>query len=276
MDQTLAAIYGTSEVTEEDVEKVAAAELAEKLASGEAELDDDTLEALANEVLAAEGTETAKVEEPATEEETVEAAPAEETAEVEEPATEEAAVAEPGEKTAESEELSEEQQKIAEADYLGRVMAHAFVQESREIEKSAAAKKKAPPSFLSKAKSKAGDMAGKAGAAAGKVGKFVAANKGKAGLAAAGVVAAGAGAAALKKSKEKKSSAMETLIAARAAELCQENGVDPAVLSQEPEKQADAETVNPYDVLASKVEEGAWELLKSKGLVEEQVEAAKE
>lgn len=261
MDQTLAAIYGTAQVTEEDVEKTAAAELAEKLAAGE-EIDEETLEALANEVLAAEGEETAAaVEEPAAEE-AVEAAAE---------GSEEAAVEEPAEKTAEAEEteeVSEEQQKIAEADYLGRVMAHAYAQESREIEKQAGLSSR-NAARLTKAGMLTRD-------AAGKVGAHLSKHKNKYQTAGAAAVGVTAGAALKKgkaaKGKEKKSSALETLMEARAAEILQENGIDPAILSQEPEKQADAETVNPYDTLASKVEEGAWELLKSRGLVEESVE----
>ena len=303
MDQTLAAIYGTAQVSEEDVEKLAAAELAEKLASGEAELDDETLEALASEVLAAEAEEAPAVEEP---EKTAEEAKVEEPQAEEkkvetktEEKAEEAKVEEPAEKTAETaEELSEEQQKIAEADYLGRVMAHAFAQESREIEKSAASKDEEKEyKRLAKGHGRVGAAAGGIqgalnggllGAAAGakkggKKGAIIGAlGGGAAGAAAGGGVgyAGGrvnhwlAGKVGPKRDSEKtkKSSALETLIAQRAAEICQENGVDPAVLTQEPEKQADAETVSPYDVLASKVEEGAWELLKAKGLVEEKAE----
>lgn len=289
MDQTLAAIYGTAQVTEEDAEKIAAAELAEKLAAdGDVELDEETLEALANEVLEQEA---AEMTEPA------------ETAAVEEPAektAEEANVEEPAEKVAEATEtapeLTEEQQKIAEADYLGRVMAHSFAQESREIEKEAAAYGKGEKEEHKRIARGYGRVSGVLGAVQGaaagamsggsKAGRVA---KAVGGAALGGAVGTGAGYALhrglnrgaraiggdkgmfdKKDKKEKKSSALETLIAARAAELCQENGVDPAVLTQEPEKQADAETVNPYDVLAAKVEEGAWELLKAKGLVEEQ------
>lgn len=102
MDKTLAEIYGTNQVEEADVEKLAAAELAEQLTeTGDAQIDDETLEALAQEVLAQDDGET----------------------------TDENAVSEP--------EMDEAQEKIAEADYLGRVMAHSFVQESKEIEKEA-------------------------------------------------------------------------------------------------------------------------------------------
>lgn len=103
MDKTLAEIYGTNQVEEADVEKLAAAELAEQLTeTGDAQIDDETLEALAQEVLSQEDSEEA---------------------------SDEQAVSEP--------EMDEAQEKIAEADYLGRIMAHSFVQESREIQKQA-------------------------------------------------------------------------------------------------------------------------------------------
>jgi hypothetical protein len=103
MDPVLAELYGTNQVDESDVEKLAAAQMAEELADdGEIDTDsmtDDAIEALAQEVLGA--------------------------SESEEPQAE---VAEGGE------EMSE---KVAEADYMGRVMAHAYVQELNGIEKEA-------------------------------------------------------------------------------------------------------------------------------------------
>jgi hypothetical protein len=109
MDPKLAALYGTAQVDESDVEKLAAAKLAEDLAGDEqvevSEMTDEQVEALAQSLLAEEA-EEAKVEEPA-------------------------------EKTSAAEEKVEEkdeaQEKLAEADYLGRVMAHAYVQELAKI-----------------------------------------------------------------------------------------------------------------------------------------------
>jgi hypothetical protein len=110
MDPQLAALYGTDEET--DTEKLAAAEMAEGLAEEEqfdvATATDEQVEALAQEFLASEGTEeTAEV------------------AEAEEPKEEEQV------KMSADEEA---QEKLAEADYLGRVMAHAYVAELRGIE----------------------------------------------------------------------------------------------------------------------------------------------
>lgn len=102
MDEQLAAIYGTNQVTEtEDQEKLAAAELLVKLAEDEGvdldQFNDEEIAEMVNEIYgaSAEGGE---------------------------------------EKIAED----ESQEKLAEADFLGRVMAHAYAQEMREIEKQAA------------------------------------------------------------------------------------------------------------------------------------------
>ena len=97
MDPQLAAIYGTNQ-DESDVEKLAAAELAEKLAADE-ELDvdgysDEQIEALAQEALGELSEET---EQEAAGEETEEAA-------VEEPEAEKTSAAEELEKEAEARE----------------------------------------------------------------------------------------------------------------------------------------------------------------------------
>jgi len=117
MDKTLAEIYGTNQ-SDDDQEKLAAAAAAEELTEdGAIDLEgmtEEDLEAVAAEVLEASSDE-------------------EETEEVEEPAEE-------AEKTAEeaTEEADEEmQEKVAEADQMGRIMAHAYVQELRAIEKTA-------------------------------------------------------------------------------------------------------------------------------------------
>jgi hypothetical protein len=107
MDQRLAELYGTNQVTEDDVEKLAAAELAEQLTEdGDIDLSgitEEDLEAVAQEVLGASGEEA-------------------------------------GEEDEEEEVDGETQEKVATADLMGRVMAHAFVQEQTEIEKDAGAK----------------------------------------------------------------------------------------------------------------------------------------
>jgi len=116
MDQTLAKIYGTNEEVQ-DAEKLASAELAEKLAEGEElnldGLSTDDLEALAQQVLSGNADEGAEEQT----EEQVESEDAEE------------------EKTAS--DGAEAEEKLAEADYLGRVMAHSYVQELKNIEKTA-------------------------------------------------------------------------------------------------------------------------------------------
>lgn len=110
MDPQLAALYQTNQ-DDGDVEKLAAAELAEQL-EGEGEVDTSDLtaeqaEELAAEVLAAQAS-----------------------AGGEEEGEEEEEVSEEQEKTSAE---AEAKAKLAEADYLGRVMAHAYVQELRKI-----------------------------------------------------------------------------------------------------------------------------------------------
>src|SRR5687767_1800821 len=107
MDPKLAEVYKTNQPDEADVEALATAALAEKLASADevdvSGLSDEEAEALASQIL--EGEKPA--EEPQ--------------AEGDKPEGEEKTA---GEEPAEGEELTPEQEKIAEADYLGRVMAH--------------------------------------------------------------------------------------------------------------------------------------------------------
>lgn len=113
MDPKLAEIYGTNQPTEADLEKLAAAELAEGLANDDQidmdGLSEEDLEAVAQDVLGSY----------------------EDTSEEQTDGDE---ADEGQEKTSEAEEAKE---KLAEADYLGRVMAHAYVNELREIEKVA-------------------------------------------------------------------------------------------------------------------------------------------
>jgi hypothetical protein len=101
MDEQLAAIYGTGMPDDEDLAKTASAELLVKLAEEEGvDLDDFSDEEIAEMITNLQGEE----------------------------------------KTAgdETQEIDEEsQEKLAEADYLGRVMAHAMVQELGDIEKEA-------------------------------------------------------------------------------------------------------------------------------------------
>jgi hypothetical protein len=273
MDPQLAALYGTDEET--DTEKMAAAEMAEGLAEEEqfdvATATDEQVEALAQEFLASEGEQT------------------EETAEVAE-GTEEEQV-----KVSADEEA---QEKLAEADYLGRVMAHAYVQELRGIEseeKTAGVKDSL----------KAG--AGKARAAIGRVGELLAggqkplaggrrpgnfakihpkgskyrSEQAKSMGARAGAAAvAGAGAAAVRHHKKKQSSAeteelsaLDVLAERRAMEILEANGIElEAPEAVETEKTSASE--EEMNLLAQAVEARAEELLAANGyeFEQEQVE----
>lgn len=231
MDSQLAKVYGTDQVDETDVEALATAELATKLAAADEinveGMSDEEAEALASEILNA-----------GTEEET----PAEE------PAEEVAQEQEEGEKTAgEEAELSPEQEKIAEADYLGRVMAHAYHHERKEIEKSAAAK----PVVKTAAKKDGGKVMGHL-----KMG-------GKAKKASAEEA----------ETKEEKVSALDQLAQARVQEILKENGIDP---NAESEKQSSVDD-EKVALLQDKVNERAAAMLADMGYTfEEKAEETKE
>jgi hypothetical protein len=249
MDKTLAEFYGTNADVEADAEKLAAAEAAEVLAAEKGvnleEMTEEDLEAVAEQVLKGEGGETPTAETP-----------------VEEP-----------EKAA--------QEKFAEADYMGRVMAHAFVNESKEIEKEAAAKEKTAKGFptgrMGVAAMAAGQKAHELGSAAkkgaGKVGEFVK-KHGKKFSAGAGAAGGAAAAHAAHKAKEKKSSAIDQLVETRALEILEASGIDPSKL--EKVSSAEETTVDPKQVLAETVENRAWELLKEYGVEPAPAEAATE
>jgi len=277
MDPKLAEIYGTNQATDADLEKLAAAELADGLANDD-QLDTDglseeELEAVAQDVLNA-GAE------------------------------------EGGEEVEEQEKTSaaEAQEKLAEADYLGRVMAHSYVNELRSIEKTAA--KMGPATrdehFTSMGKEqmgagqKAHSMARQAGLAVkggakryanlmaggakgeiGSMGGKRAGNalmtslKGGSGMrgealkslgARAGTAAgvAGLGLAAHKMLKKKESSAMDTLVEARAMEILQASGIDPAELEQ---VEGQEKVSDPREALAAAVDERAWAVLGQYGVV---------
>lgn len=251
MDPRLAEIYGTNE--EADVEKVAAAELAEKLAEGEdLDLDSmtpDQVEALAQEVLSAdEETETAEETETETEE------------------TEESPSEEDGEKVAAAE--------FEQADFLGRVMAHSFVNECKSIEKEASyPHSQMKKTLADKAKGAFGKLKGRAsgmkekakstatGAAfdwGRKSGKDKAKTVGKAVGAAGAAGLAGYGA---KKALEKKSSALDTLATERALEILKENGVELEAEQGGEEKKA----ASKAEILQQAVEARAIELLEAEG-----------
>lgn len=235
MDQRLAEFYGTNKSNEE-LEKAAAAEMAEGLAEeGDIDLDSldpATLEAAAAAVLSGN--------EDGTEEQSDEG-------------TEAAAETGDTEKTA-AEKLAADYEH---ADKMGRIMAHAYYQELREIDKTAGAKE-----------------------VAGKVGAHLKSNA-KTYAAGAGGTAAGFAGGRMSK-KEKKASAegatesqtpaFDTLVQQRAAEILKENGIDPATgKALEPEKTASDDQM---DVLAAKVNHDAHALLVSMGYQFEEETAA--
>jgi hypothetical protein len=257
MDPKLAEIYGTNQTTDADIEKLAAAELATQLAGDEQIADtegmtEEDLEAIAQEVLAPE-TET-QVEEP------------QEQTEQEKTSAEKQA-----------------QEKVAEADYLGRTMAHAYVQ---ELNKIAAAQEKtagwgdAPQKMLgaatksTRAKAAVGKVIGKAGEIAKNHGKAIAGTAAATGT--AGVLAGRASKGKDKKSaaegEQQQLSAVDTLVLARANEILEASGIDPKSLSKveepvEQEKTSADETTDPRrEALATAVEQRAWELLGQYGV----------
>jgi hypothetical protein len=282
MNEKLAELYGTNEtVSDGDQEKLAAAELAAGLAEeGGLDLDSlspEQLEALADEVLnnGAEktaGDESAEEEAEEQAEETTEADPTEEEESAEE--TEEA------EETVEAAD-DDSKEKVAEADYLGRVMAHAYVQELKEIEKTAGLSDSAKGAgmaaaftagkVIGKAKKgyKAAADAAKKGAehakkGAGKVGEHMKSHKKKYIGGAAAAAAAGGGAAAYKHHKNKHASgtpALDTLVDARVSEILAANGITEEA---EQEKVAESE-VDPATALALAVEERALTRLQEMG-----------
>lgn len=279
MDPKLAEMYGTNQPNAEELEKMAAAELADGLAEeGQVDLNnltEEDLETMAQEVLAQdEGEEGAEY--------------------------------------TEQEKTSEAQEKLAEADYLGRVMAHAYVQELRGIEKEAAerlgpyeegpAEKQHVPretepasrakhgpdvTRTDKAMNKLRDVKSAIKAAPGQYGRAMRGSgaggwKGALGMGAGGkraaqvwgarggTAAAAAGLAAgahhmYKKHKEKNSSAMDTLVEARALEILEQSGIDPGSL--QPVDQQEKTSAPANEVLGSAVEQRAWDLLGSYGVV---------
>ena len=245
MDPRLAEIYGTNEDAS-DIEKTAAAELAEKLA-GEDETDidgmsDDEIEALAQEVLSADEGEAEQETEQETDED--------------------------GEKVASD--------KVAEADFLGRVMAHAYVNELKSIdvdgEEKVAAKGggkvlkmlqgkgkallRKGKALKGKGMAKAKEMGEKAKEMGGKAKKF-GKRHGKA-MAGAGAAGLAAGAAAGRMSKQ--SSALDTLATERALEILAENGVE-----LEQEETGEEKQASKADILAQAVEARAMALLQAEG-----------
>jgi hypothetical protein len=239
MDQWLAQIYGTGGA--EDIEKTAQHHLLQKLAEEEgldlSGLSEDDLNALASEVL---GDEDQGQEEGQEEVQEVEAAPEE--APYEE-AAQEVLIA------------KEAEAKFEEADFLGRVMAHAYTQ---ELSKIAAAQEKTAGRFgaavdtargavrgaLSKVKSKAQSAGGhvKAHTSSGSSSKvrkgmdYVGKRRGR--FAAGAGVAAGYG-------MGKEASAFNKLAEMQAMEMLNAAGIDPSAGQQEQAQPQQAAQQNP-------------------------------
>ena len=234
MNSALAQMYGTGGVDTEEQEKIANLELFAKLAAQHnidlSSLSDEQVQELYAQTFDTEMPKTASDDEDDEDKE---------------------------DKKAKAEEYVEEkkafQEKFAEADLMGRVMAHAFVQERDEIEK--AAKKTEvgmPQNKPAPASPKSGTLLGmppnankepgkgavawakakgKGGKALEAVKRFSHTNKGKAvGAALGGAALAGGGYAAYKglKGKEKKSSAeqFEELAAEQAIKIAAAAGFD--------------------------------------------------
>lgn len=246
MDQKLAQIYGNNP-TDADLEKLAAAELADSLAdNGTASptdgLSEDDLNALASQVLAGEG----------------------------------------GEAPAQTDPDQDAQEKVAEADYMGRVMAHAYVQELRSLTKVA----EETPAVEAAEKKPGGKMAlakkvGKGVAAAGVVGGAAyLAKKHGGGLVSKGMEMAGklgrrAGGEKNAAAEEApQMSPLDTLVNARMHEILEQSGIDPASLTQEAAPQE--KTADPgREALAAAVEQRAWEALSQYGVVPQDEEGPK-
>lgn len=240
MDPQLAQIYGTNQESapEDDLEKMAAAELLVKLAEEEGldlnQLSEDEISELVNDLYS--GDEGGEVKIAAADDGIVYYVDGEGNVlgPVEQEKQAEArAILEQEALEGQAGEEIEAQEKIAEADTLGRVMAHAMVQELNEIEKDAAGKVEAVKKGLQAAGKAVGGHLERVGKRATEV--VTGAGKGAAtrmkprtakaigaGLYGAGAAGVGGGAYALGKKKE--SSALEKLAEQRAWEMAKEAG----------------------------------------------------
>ena len=253
MNEFLADLYGTREAigasNSSDVEKLAEAQVLDQVFKSEGinvdQLPDETIVKVAYELF---GKDSAIVK-------------AAETTEEEAKREGEPAEQEEGEKEEAKEEAKEEEKTAADlqkADFLGRVMAHSFVQERGIIEKNAAGGKATLLARLGKSmkgvgkSAKGGFEAAKAKGteAAGAARKFVREHPGAVADAAVGLGAAGGFLVG-----RKTASALDVLAEKRATEILQENGVS---------------TEQSEEVkLAEAVEQRAWEMLQAAGYVTE-------
>lgn len=233
MDERLVAIYGTGQTDagdDQDLQKTAAAELLVKLAEQEGidldSLSDDQVTSLVQELYKSAGElppfmqekkDEGKKEESAESSGESSTPESKETKESKDEAKKEGAA-----KEEPSEQEKEAQAKFAEADFLGRAMAHAFVQEVGLIQKEAAAQQEPTEKQAGKMGNLANLMKGRAQAA----GKAAAGAAKKPGVAAGAAGAAGlaAGAAAGRASKKKEASALDGFVDQKALELLKTAG----------------------------------------------------
>lgn len=272
MNSFLADMYGTRETIgadssqDQDVEKLAEAQLLDQALQAEGvdvdNLDAGTLLKVAYNLFGEDSALVKAATEEAGDEGLEEEPPAKEKKETKE----------------ETEEETDEE-KAASADMLGRVMAHAFVQEQSMITKEAlslgGAKEgvSAALKAIKAAPGKARDVAETAAyklKSPGRTFKHVRqeegagvpkalletmrAHKGMTGIG-AGTAAAGGG-VALKKKLEKKNSALDAIAEERALEILKEAGVETEAVPTEEEK------------LAAAIEQRAWEMLAENGYTE--------
>lgn len=149
MNQELASIYGTPQPTSEDTVKVAEMELFAKLAAENGinlnDLNDDQIAGLWNATFSKSAEETCSKCEKATADcECPKEAPKE--------ASQKSKIAEAA--AVEFRQQQEWNEKVAECDKLGRVMAHAYVQELGLIEKALKKEAEFPPQFAAAAAEK--------------------------------------------------------------------------------------------------------------------------
>jgi hypothetical protein len=173
---------------------------------------------------------------------------------------------ESGESSSESPEdkKAEAAEKVAEADFLGRVMAHSFAQECKEIEKEAGLKDKAVGAAKNVAKKGKASFLnlihGK------KDGAIVALkNHPKSALGGAAALGAAGGAAAMHKKKEGSAdqAALDALAEQRALAMAKEAGwVDPEGNLVAPPAKEETKTASPLDLA---VERRALEMLEANG-----------
>lgn len=122
--------------------------------------------------------------------------------------------------------IKEAQAQLEVADYMGRIMAHAYHQEMGLIEKAASA------GMLGAGEAAIGKAKGPVGRYAAKAMDFVSKHKGATAGVLGGAAALGAGASMMggKKEEEKTASAFDQLVRQHAMQIIQQQGADPSQL----------------------------------------------